>query len=252
MVETNRDQNPLVSTASHPDRVLARIMRRIHRMRRKPAPPATRTRPIPVTAFVDWTAQMHNTPRLAQEPREMARQTLARTARAVEKVLAEQAPNSRFSVGFRLYHGWYKGWEPTDNLRAIITIAAETDFASLSRKPSVTFSPTVRYGHTLLSALPERQHIRPPIHLPNTWRRPREGSQRREKMVDTALAADILSWARATPSEWALVLAEDDDCVPPVFTAEAWIKPHGGRAFIVRTRSPTPYLKLDGLWMKLQ
>ena len=101
-------------------------------MRRKVIPPTVRTKPMPVTVFVDWTAQMHNIPRLAEEPKEMARQTLARTARAVEKVLAEQAPDSRFSVGFRLYHGWYKGWEPTDNLRAIITIAAETDFAALS------------------------------------------------------------------------------------------------------------------------
>ena len=209
-------------------------------MRRKPAPPTARTRPIPVTAFVDWTAQMHNTRRLTEEPREKAKQTLTRTARAVEKVLDKQAPDSRFSVGFRLYHGWYKGWEPTDNLRAITTIAAETDFATLSRKPSVTFSPTISYGHTLLSALPARRHHRPPIHLPNTWRRQSEGSQRREKMVDAALAADLLDWARTTPNEWALVFAEDDDCVPPVFAAEAWIKPYGGRAIIVRTRSPLP------------
>ena len=221
-------------------------------MRRKPTPPTARTRPIPVTAFVDWDAQMHNIRRFAEEPRARAKQTLSRTARAVEKVLVEQAPDSRFAVGFRLYHGWYKGWEPTDNLRSIITTAAETDFPALSRKLSVTFSPTIHYGHTLRSALPERGHQRPPIHLPNTWRRQSEGSKRREKMVDTALAADLLDWAHTTPNEWALVLAEDDDCVPPVFTAEAWIKPHGGRTFIVRTRSPSPYLKLDGLWMELK
>lgn len=221
-------------------------------MRPRLASPTARTRPVPVTAFVDWTSQMHNVRRLGEGPHEKARQTLTRTARTVERVLAHQEPGGRFSVGFRLYHGWYKGWEPTDNLRTIMTIVAETDFAALSRKPSVIFSPMIRYGHTLLSALPEREHRRPPIHLPNTWRRPREGSQRREKMVDTALAADLLDWARTTPEEWALVLAEDDDCVPPVFTAEAWIKPHGGRAFIVRNRSPSPFLKLDGLWMELQ
>ena len=221
-------------------------------MRPRLASPTARTRAVPVTAFVDWTSQMHNVRRLAEEPHEKARQTLTGTARTVERVLAREAPERRFSVEFRLYHGWYKGWEPTDNLRAITTIAAETDFPALARKPGVTFSPMIRYGHTLLSALPIRGHRRPPIHLPNTWRRPREDSQRREKMVDTALAADLLEWARSTPKEWALVLAEDDDCVPPVFTAEAWIKPYGGRAFIVRTRSPSPYLKLDGLWMELQ
>ena len=66
-------------------------------------------------------------------------------------------------------------------------------------------------------------------------------------MVDTALAADLLHWARESPTEWALVLAEDDDIVPPVFAAESWIKAHGGRAFIVRRRHCDQYVKLDGL-----
>ena len=68
--------------------------------------------------------------------------------------------------------------------------------------------------------------------------------------MDTALAADLLAWARLYPSEWAVVLAEDDDVVPPLFTAEAWIKPHGGRALLVRRRSASQYLKLDGLLEK--
>lgn len=66
-------------------------------------------------------------------------------------------------------------------------------------------------------------------------------------MVDTALAADLLVWARSFPSEWALVLAEDDDVVPPLFTAEAWVKPHGGRALLVRRRPAGQYLRLNGL-----
>ena len=71
-------------------------------------------------------------------------------------------------------------------------------------------------------------------------------------MVDTALATDLLAWARLSPSEWAVVLAEDDDLVPPLFTAEAWIKPHGGRALLVRRRPAGQYLKLDGLLRELQ
>ena len=68
-------------------------------------------------------------------------------------------------------------------------------------------------------------------------------------MVDTALAADLLEWARRGPNEWALILSEDDDIVPPVFTAEAWLRPYGGRAFILRTLRPGGFLKLDGLLM---
>lgn len=71
-------------------------------------------------------------------------------------------------------------------------------------------------------------------------------------MVDTAIAADLLAWARRSPSEWALVLAEDDDVVPPLFTVEAWIKPHGGRALLLRRRPASQYLKLDGLLRRLR
>ena len=66
-------------------------------------------------------------------------------------------------------------------------------------------------------------------------------------MVDTALAADLLHWARSDPEEWALVVAEDDDFVPPVFTAESWVSYHGGRILIVRTRPSNAYLQVEGL-----
>ena len=58
--------------------------------------------------------------------------------------------------------------------------------------------------------------------------------------MDTALAADLLHWARSDPREWALILAEDDDLIPPVFTAESWIKPHGGRVFICAQTTEWP------------
>ena len=74
-----------------------------------------------------------------------------------------------------------------------------------------------------------------------------------EKMVDTALATDLLDWARSDPAEWALVLADDDDFVPPVFSAEAWIRPHGGRVILVRSqRMSKTHLKLDGLLMEVE
>ena len=71
-------------------------------------------------------------------------------------------------------------------------------------------------------------------------------------MVDTALAADLLEWAREGQNGWAIVLSEDDDLVPPVFAAEAWTKPHGGRAFIARSRRGDAFLKLDGLLLEVK
>ena len=174
-----------------------------------------------------------------------ARRTLVRTAQSVDRALS--AEKLRFRVSFRLYRGWHKGWHATDGFKAAGQAVRNTDFTTLS-SGRVDFSSTVDYGHTLLTALPERLHRRhSPIHLPNTLRDQAKGRRQVEKMVDTALATDLLAWARQSPSEWALVLAEDDDVVPPLFTAEAWIKPHGGRALLLRKRRTGQYLKLDGL-----
>ena len=213
-------------------------------------PSRRRTAPISVTAFVDWKAQMHNAGALGAAPaRERAQRTLAQTLRSIGRALSEEKP--RFRVSFRLYHGWHKGWQPTDGFKAVSQAIGATDFTALSHG-RVDFSPTVQYGHTLLEALPERRRRRPPIHLPNTLRDQAKGRPPEEKMVDTALAADLLAWARQSPSEWALVLAEDDDVAPPLFTAEAWIKPHGGRALLLRKRPAGQYLKLDGLLKELR
>lgn len=203
-------------------------------------------RPISVTAFVDWNAQIRNTGSDKLQPTERATRTLERTARSIGRLLKRKAPASRFAVAMRLYHGWHKGFESTDNLRAITAAASKVEL-SAAANANVLFSSRIEYGHTLLSTLEERIHKRTAIHLPSTLREQSRGGKLEEKMVDTALAADLLHWARSDPGDWALILAEDDDFIPPVFTAESWIKQSGGRVFIVRTRSSGPFLRLDGL-----
>ena len=205
-----------------------------------------------MTAFVDWNAQMHNAGVQQGSDVVRARQAFGQTVRLAERaLLAESEPNAagaRFHVAFRLYHGWHHGWTATEGLKAAIFVA-NAGFTAHSKSPLVSYSPTVDYGHTLLSALPKRrhEHQNPPIHLPNTLRKHERGGFPTEKMVDTALAADLLAWARSPFTEWALVLAEDDDFIPPVYTAEAWASERGGRALLVRKRGATQYFKLDGI-----
>jgi hypothetical protein len=207
---------------------------------------------ISVTAFVDWNAQIYNC--AADSIGDVvarAQHTLERTARLIAKVLTAQDKNGRFHVTLRLYHGWYKGFEPTPNRRAIVSVVAATDFATLSRSSAVVFSENVQYGDLLLGALPTRQLPRLAIHLPNTLRQ-QDGRQGLvEKMVDTALAADLLCWARNDPDEWAIILADDDDLVPPIFVAEAWTRSNGGRIFLIRHRHSRNFMRLDGLVIDL-
>ena len=35
--------------------------------------------------------------------------------------------------------------------------------------------------------------------------------------------------------------------IPPLYTAEAWVKQHGGRTLLVRRRGANQYIKLDGM-----
>ena len=192
---------------------------------------------------------MHHTRVPTSRPDARAKSTLQRTARIINRALKSEAPGIRFSVALRLYHGWHKGWEETENLRAIYSIRS-ADVLSDYSTTNIVFSRDLQYGHTLLSALPERRRGRQGIHLPNTLRE-QKGSSLTEKMVDTALAADLLAWARSDPKEWALILSDDDDVVPPVFTAESWIRPHG-RVMIVSTqRQRRDFLSLDGLLQEL-
>ncbi|MYB38988.1 MAG: NYN domain-containing protein [Gammaproteobacteria bacterium] len=112
------------------------------------------------------------------------------------------------------------------------------------------FSANVGYGHTLLSALPGRLSSRS-IHLPNTLRQQMPHRPPVEKMVDAALAADLLYWAFSDIGDWALVLSNDDDVIPPALTAEAKTASAGRRVFILKTtRWQSHLMDLHGLLLE--
>lgn len=205
---------------------------------------------IRVVAFVDWNAQIHLSGLdTKDDPVAAARAALERTARRVAKCLTAADETARFVVNLRLYHGWHKGFEPSANNKAIRTVLAAVDFSSLSAIPSVSFSEAVGYGDCLLAALPRRMHERLSIHLPNTLRS--LGRVDSEKMVDTALATDVVFSAFNDPKEWIVVVAEDDDLVPPIFTAEALLEPHGARVLLLHSRKRSgTFLKLDDLTVR--
>lgn len=199
-------------------------------------------------AFVDWNSQIIAFGAEGSAPAIAAVFVLKRVADRVARVLSRLFPSERFAVDLRLYHGWHKGFEPTANRKAIVQAVAETDFASLSPKETVIFSGSAEYGDHLLLALPERLHIRPSIHLPNTLRKQDKRRELVEKMVDTALAADLVASAVMDSAIWLLVVTEDDDLVPPLFAAEALVRNSGGRALLLRSRAQAgPFLKLDGI-----
>jgi len=73
-------------------------------------------------------------------------------------------------------------------------------------------------------------------------RRPESlGANPEQKMVDTALVADLLHAARYGDYDECVVIGDDDDLLPGLFTAEQW----GTRVRLLRLQNTTslPLLK---------
>ncbi|MGQ7791810.1 hypothetical protein ACUN0C_05300 [Faunimonas sp. B44] len=216
---------------------------------------------ISVTAFVDWKAQIHN----AQAVRivsviDRARISLDHCCDVIGTALAKSSTSARdrFRVQLRLYHGWHRGLAPTDMRLALLKLSSQPNFALTCKESNVIFSTPLEFGERLLNALPNRlvkscRSGMPQIHLPDTFRAPmNKGGPFREKMVDTAIACDVLCHARSDAKDWRLVLAEDDDLVPALFVAEAWSKEKGGRTLLVRKRGSSRYIDLSGFMRECQ
>ncbi len=205
--------------------------------------------PLRVMALVDWNSQIHAA-RSGRAPEvELGKRTLDYVGRTIGRTLDRVRADARFDVTLRLYHGWHKGFEVTARRRAMTTVIADTDFTALSCKRNVSIRDTVQFGDRLNSALNSRIHTRLNCHLPNTLRNELGlGGDVEEKMVDTAIASDIVDIAHREPSNWILVLGEDDDLVPPLFVAEPMVTAHNGNILLVRGRSGEPFLKLEDIW----
>lgn len=206
-----------------------------------------RAQRVSVSAFVDWNSQIHiNGDATEKNPIAIAAMVLKRTSERIARCLHKMDSEIRFRVQLRLYHGWHKGYEPTANRRAIINVLASQNYADLSPVNNVIFDENVGYGDCLIFALPQRLHERLGIHLPNTLRM--QNGQLGEKMVDTAMATDVVLSAANEPNDWIMVVAEDDDLVPPLFTAEALLSRSSSKVIMLQNRRRSEnFLKLNDI-----
>ncbi len=205
-----------------------------------------------VRAFVDWRSQISNAgqttePRLSRK----AQFTADYVAASIAACLNSLGGYDMYRVTVTAYHGWHRGLTPSDNRKALGDL--QGDGSLTSRIGNVLFDWATLFGDRSLDAFDHRLNRRVPIHYPDTLRADFSDPTRfREKMVDTAIACDVLHSARSEPDSWRIVMAEDDDVVPPVFMAEKWSKNKGGRTSILRSRSAFGHLSLEGLILPLK
>jgi hypothetical protein len=183
---------------------------------------------VPVTratVFVDWDCARRLVPfdmrrgRSAQNPEHVLRQTRYFLAEA----LYNWWPTKTFRVSMRLYHGWHRGQTETLDRRAFRDYLAKLETVRIG---SISFAPEVDFSGELLCG-----SRRGPIV--DTLRRRSDGTDE-QKMVDTSLVCDLLHFVRTRRRQGAaIVLGDDDDLLPGVFTAEAW----GGLVRVARLRA---------------
>lgn len=204
---------------------------------------------IRVTVFVDWNAQMHKfgTKRIV-DPLERAHLTLARIGTAVSDILKTYRDH-RFVATIRLYAGWHRGVDPTEERRAVERASTSGDWRPNSAA-NVHVEKDVQFGDRLLAAADDRLVHRRNFHLPDTLRNvPNDTKRHREKMVDTALVADLIAHSRSNVEEWRLVLSEDDDVIPGVLVASYWTRHSRPPTCtkLVRGQLPSTHFRLHGL-----
>lgn len=148
----------------------------------------------------------------------------------------------------RIYHGWHRGKTPTDDRRA-------WEDAVHKIRPvihgSVSYLPDVEYGNFMTCG-----GIRVPLF---DTLRTREGGIDQQKMVDTALVADLLSYCRSEsrnfhrgrpPEAMAIIIGDDDDLLPGAFVSEKWGLPT--LIFRLNRSNESKFINIDGIIYNLR
>ena len=215
-----------------------------------PNPVTPRIEIVNAYVFVDWNTQTHGTASVwgkSTEESLLAECVFSLVLRKTSLILLKTPSNMRFNLHIRGYHGWHKGYQPTDRRKAVQTLANE-DLPGMITNPRVLFR-SFNFGDKLVTALPKRLSSALGCHLPGTLRTQSGRAEPTEKMVDTALASDLVALASQERDAWYIVFGEDIDLVPPVFVAEAFLEAGSGRVVLSRKRkrNSNELLALDGL-----
>lgn len=158
----------------------------------------------------------------------------------VGKKLQTWQPGVKIRVVQRFYNGWHKGKEPSLD-RILFERLAFSLKAQSRRRGSIYFQNSVEWGNELLCgerlfgtlrSRSETDSIGKPCYMDDLHV---------QKMVDTAIATDILTAVRSKIADYHLVVGDDDDLWPPILGAlsmNAQI-----RVIRITRNSETPFLQ---------
>jgi len=202
---------------------------------------------VAVTAFIDWNSQIYAaSPPNSGNEIEIATYTLEYVTQKLCSGLKKIEKSNKFDVTLRIYHGWHRGFEVTPRRKALTTAAAGS--STLSNAPLILIRPEIEFGDKLMSAAYSRLHSKLNCHVPNTLRKSLKPPYNdEEKMVDTAIAADVVDLAYRDPARWLVIVGEDDDLVPPLMVADGVRTNRDGKVVLFRQRGDTPFFKMGDI-----
>ena len=174
--------------------------------------------------FVDWHTAViasGSAIRLGRQDA-IAERTLKHVEHIVSDHLNATAGGSQYQVRLRLYAGWHSGKTRTPYFHGVTkvmgTYASRTRSYCAGRVAFLGGNSGIEFGDRL-ACVPGRLARQHGVHLLDTLRH--HDGKPEEKMVDTALVADLISLANRREADRYVVVSDDDDMLPGIFTAEA-------------------------------
>lgn len=180
--------------------------------RRNRSSPAMASNIKTAYALVDW----HNLtgyPNVVYgaDPRREIPSAILRLQEQVARALNALEPGEKFRVITRIYHGWHREREEMPVRRDFELFANDRTMAR--RLTNIVFSAGFQFGNELLC-----DYGASPLH--STFR---GGNQDKgQKMIDTAIVCDCLHLLRFRLADAAIIVADDDDFIPAMLTAQTW------------------------------
>ncbi len=191
------------------------------------------------TALVDWDTARRIAPRELRSSMRRHDHVITKIQDGIANYLGDRfGVDVPFRINWRIYHGWHAGKTKTQDRVDFDTYAVQARSRTVR---SISFGTDFSFSETLSCT-----SVRTPIFDTLRYDNKKDGYQ---KMVDAILMCDLLHMSRCREADLLIVVANDDDFVPALFTAEAW------RADVVllHTRdSLNPHLQLKNLAARMR
>lgn len=186
-----------------------------------------------VTALIDWDTARRIVPCRDLDVRNIE-QVIERLQNAIAQYIASFDKRDAYRVNWRIYHGWHQGKTKTKDRLLFEKFLNQATARTIKK---VSFSSDYVFSGSLCCSSSRKPIV-------DTVRTNQTTGETRQKMVDTMLVCDLLHLARTREYFLIIVVANDDDFVPALYTAEAW----KGRVIMLHNREHiNSHLQLDGI-----